>query len=748
MSKNKKSIELALNELADRYRNELQREELDEQRGSRDDTFTEDYSEELEAPCLPVINLASIPTNDWPTLKVSRLSMFADQKWDWRQEGSPMYRDCAFLNWNLSLDTGLPLLADEHEPLVTLMRALLFYSTPQNAVFVNVRSFNSTTIAGKMLVVLARFLARHNLYVDLHGNGTFRGFNDIPPETFHDYYDSLTNINERTWFMRHVRHWTQLSHANLLPPEYQLGYEIFDRESLAKAYKEFDASKKPYQPISLESLSILVSHCFDIIETYAEDILFAYGLFWPTMNEASKKAAPHFNWHTALLQFEQHKTSLWDMKQFIDPCNHMPPRNAMKFRQEITAHPDWEKSSFYRSRTSLYKTPIETVKNIAIELGIELDKSNRAIYYDVVKVRSTVMNMATMLRNACAVIIFLVTGMRRSELANLEVGSYRESVGEPGSHRLRFLVFKTSDASRGEKQDIPIPHIAYKALCCIERLSAPARQVGGSNLLFASATTSFGKPISLNAINGFLRDWCEELGVDQLIHPHQFRKTLAMFLIYQDAGNLPLIKRLFSHKSLKMSLAYITKLPGIAKEVKAALLEQNMELMSELLEAVDKGIIGGSAGLRIKENVKSGKYAAMLNSDGWESLEQYIDSVLEEGVALLHRASLGVICTKTPAVDQAAPCDPPFAPKVKRLHPNVQNCDPFDCKWAVFTETSVLRLVNEIKAHRKWLTHPYAKADQKQFSTRIISKCTTKLFELGFNADGEQLEAASCGRIA
>ena len=133
------------------------------------------------------------------------------------------------------------------------------------------------------------------------------------------------------------------------------------------------------------------------------------------------------------------------MEQFLDANHHMPARAAMKLRQEIMEHPGWVDSHYYRSKTTLYKTPLETVKHIALELGINLKKSNRAIHYDVVKVRIAVMNMATMLRNACAIIIFLVTGMRRSELANLEAGKYRQTADEPGGYRLRFLVFKSSE---------------------------------------------------------------------------------------------------------------------------------------------------------------------------------------------------------------------------------------------------------------------------------------------------------------
>jgi len=745
MSITRRQAGAVLEGLVDQYRAELRDEELVEPDTSYPHESFDQFLDEAEAAPLPVVNLAAIPVHDWGDLKVSKLSKFADVRWDWRQEGSPIYKDDTFHNWNVNLKKDLPLLIDEHAPLVTLMRALLFYWTPQNAVFVNVRSFNSTAGAGDGLIILGRFLASHGIYLDRHCVGDFKRAVDLTPEVFHAAYEGLGSISEKIWFVRQVRHWRQLSQAKLLPPEFQLGYEVFDKEVVTKVYKEFDDSKTPYQPISLETLSVMVSHCLTVIEDYAEDILFAYDLFCPG---AGKKADREFDWHNALLQLEQRKSALWNMEDFLDPNHHMPWRAAMKLRQEIMRHPGWKESPFHRIPTALYGTPIETVKHIASELGIDVKKSNRAILYDVTKVRISVMNMATMLRNACAVIIFLVTGMRRSELANLEAGKYTQTPDGPGGYRLRFLVFKFSDGSQGDEQDIPIPLIGYKALCCMERLSAHARRAGGTNYLFASATIKFGKPISLGSINTFLFRFCEDLGLEEYVHPHQFRKTLAMFFIYQDTASLPLIKRLFSHKSLKMTLAYITKLPGIAQEVKLALLEQNMELMGELLEAAAKGTIGGSAGLRIKEHVQSGKYAAVLNDDGWETLEQYVDSLLEEGVVLLHRASLRVICTKTLSVDETAPCDPPYAPKIKRLHPNVQNCDPLECKWAAFTENSVSELQNNIKAHQQWLVHPYASERQKRFSENKISSCLARLRELGVVEGGEQAAFGTVERTA
>src|SRR5437588_1613323 len=217
-----------LERLADQYRAELRDEELGEPDASYPHEPPDQFLGETEPAPLPVVNLAAIPVHDWGDLRVSKLSKFADVKWDWRQEGSPIYKDNTFHNWNVKLEKDLPLLIDEHAPLVTLMRALLFYWTPQNAVFVNVRSFNSTAGAGDFLPTLGRFLASHGVYTDRHCVGNFKTTVDLTPEVFHAFYEGLSSVGEKTWFVRHVRHWTQLSQAKLLPPEFQLGYEVFD----------------------------------------------------------------------------------------------------------------------------------------------------------------------------------------------------------------------------------------------------------------------------------------------------------------------------------------------------------------------------------------------------------------------------------------------------------------------------------------------------------------------------------------
>lgn len=123
MSEIKTYTDVILKELADRYRAEIQDEELEEKSTSERQDLYEDSPDDVEGSTLSVINLATIPVRDWGTLKVSKVSAFSDMKWDWREEGSPLYRDSTYHNWSVNLENKLPLSLEEHAPLMAFMRA-------------------------------------------------------------------------------------------------------------------------------------------------------------------------------------------------------------------------------------------------------------------------------------------------------------------------------------------------------------------------------------------------------------------------------------------------------------------------------------------------------------------------------------------------------------------------------------------------------------------------------------------------
>ena len=156
-----------------------------------------------------------------------------------------------------------------------------------------------------------------------------------------------------------------------------------------------------------------------------------------------------------------------------------------------------------------------------------------------------------------------------------------------------------------------------------------------------------------------------------------------------------------------MTLSYIVKMPGMAEEIKLAVIEKNKELLSELLEALDKKCIGGIAGNRINRLAdESTIIKAKLNDDGWEGLEQYIQILLQDGLNILHRTSFGAICTNTHS-------------GLVHLAPESCNCNVTDCNWSVFTANSIEDLEDTIKFHANFIKDDIVARVRSVFRTKL-----------------------------
>ena len=107
---------------------------------------------------LSTINLSSLSESEKQNLKVSLISFFGSIVWDWRQEGSPVYRDKTFFNWDRPIAEGTSLNDTECVPLLRLLRHLLFYNLPQNDLFGNIRSFNSSVNIAKQILDIGKCL--------------------------------------------------------------------------------------------------------------------------------------------------------------------------------------------------------------------------------------------------------------------------------------------------------------------------------------------------------------------------------------------------------------------------------------------------------------------------------------------------------------------------------------------------------------------------------------------------------------
>lgn len=625
---------------------------------------------------LPVTsNLARVPIEQWGYLKVTLLSTFDDQRWDFRGMGSPLYTSAL---WGGSIAPNLML--PENVLRLCLLKAIVYYLLPHNNVLNRTRSYNSLATYIVIIQHLSRLFEAHNLYADVHGNGSYRSINDLDRTAIIAFLDDhISSLGYKCDIAVLLKFWHDLSAHEMLPIGLQLLYQPIDDATMRRFNDAQAAATQPFKPIPLDTLSLLVSNARRLIETNGADIIYGYESFVPILiwkrdggddgrsvgNEACERAI------TAL---QSHPSPLWDLDQFVDR-----PSGKIAHR----------------------------------------------------KIRDHILNLTISLRGACMVIILAVTGMRGSEATYLEAGC-AEPIGG-GEYRLHVTVWKTSQASQGEKKRIPIPKIAYDAVKTLTELSAPARQIAQTPYICTTLTNLTNGHIGQNnkgMTYHILGQYCQRLGIEPAIHPHQFRKTIALFVIYRDPRHLSLLKHLFSHKSLRMTWIYITSIPGLEEDVKELLMEEHRALFNEIVKACETGQIGGKAGLRIKATLPQSPLFPGLLKDDDETIDQYIASLVEGGVALLHRTPYGVICTKTPGLTQRAPCDRPNAPTHRRFYPDLENCDPMECPFAVFTEASIPRLENDIRFHESMTDRRRCNPRQRRLSLRIIPLCKKRLAEL------------------
>ncbi len=709
----KNPYDLAIDHIAEKYKEEL----MDAADNDVNPQTEEEKNDDISAN---FYSLSEIPYEKLQAFNVSKLSTFKDIIWDWRQEGSPIYKDDCFFSWDKEVSEGVSLLANENKHLCRLLKMIAFYSLPQNACLQNVKSFHTSKAILKELQSLGKFLYKHRLFIDIQGNGSFTNTFYLRKEHFTDFIkNDLKDSSAIYNFAKQVKHWVGLSKSKLIPVDYRLDFEPFDGDTYSKLAKSAEENKGEYMPISIDTLSELVPYCIDNIEKNFTETLKLYNVLWPIIAGGEIAKDQSFDWGKAIYDLLNLELKILDLQsyKFTDSNQVTMSRDlSNKLRNAVKNHPDWHKENpAYKS--NVWNLKQSEVVNIALELGIDLERIDMAIVYDVKKIKIKTMELVTELRNSCVLILFLVTGMRNSEMYLLEVGNCWHVKGSEDDFRIRITVSKTSEGSTGDPVVLPVPEIAYNAFKCIEALTEKARIWGGTDRLMVSSTSNFGKEINARSINQFLERWCENLGIDH-IHPHQFRKTIAMFAIHQNPNNISVIKRLFHHKSLAMTLAYIVKMPGMAEEIKLAVIEKNKELLSELLEAIDKKCIGGKAGSRISRLVdESTIFKAKLNDDGWEGLEQYIQILLQDGLNILHRTSFGAICTNTHS-------------GLVHLAPESCECNVTDCNWSVFTAKSIEDLEDTIKFHNNFLKKDFCSEGQKRFSHKTISDCLERLSEL------------------
>jgi hypothetical protein len=246
-----------------------------------------------------------------------------------------------------------------------------------------------------------------------------------------------------------------------------------------------------------------------------------------------------------------------------------------------------------------------------------------------------------------------------------------------GKDYIRGWTYKLSGNLFGDARQWPAPAVLVQALGQQARLAAvwsrlpPGRLEEGlptapsthQNLWLSLGTggkASAGEPLG-NSGNA-LRTLAKRLGMDPKpgginLHPHRFRKTIGR-LAGVALFNSPLVlKRLFGHKSIEMTLHYILCDSDIRMEAEAVLRELRIlhcaEMLEEVREALAKGATlpghSGASAPRLVEAVKD--HEARLAKSGrlWTDGSAYdLAYMMTVNGQAWRFCRKDIICTKVP----------------------------------------------------------------------------------------------------
>lgn len=299
------------------------------------------------------------------------------------------------------------------------------------------------------------------------------------------------------------------------------------------------------------------------------------------------------------------------------------------------------------------------------------------------------------LQSAHLFITLLSCAGRISEVSTLQRGCI--TIQRDGKEYLKGFTYKLSGNLLGDVRTWPAPEILRQCLGQQARLAAardwlPRSITNGmpdapqyNDDLWVSIAVSGNSKQDLDlSFNNALFSLAERLDMDPMpggknVHAHRFRKTVGR-LAGVALWNSPLVlKRLFGHKSIEMTLHYILCDPGIREEAEKVLRELRIMHCAEALEEIHQAMRdgaplpghGGPGAARLVTAVR--KRDAQLGQSGrvWSEGSAYdlacLLTMQGQGWRLIKE---NIICSKAPGEDGLC------QKKRSKGQPNTANCQP------------------------------------------------------------------------
>ncbi|MBF8766176.1 tyrosine-type recombinase/integrase [Pseudomonas putida] len=543
----------------------------------------------------------------------------------------------------------------------TLKRAIIFHTIREYAPLGNIRSYTSARHHGHLYRVMEDYVFR-----DFHLTAKPEHIRLISMDLIRAAFDKARKHHSKSdlfQLYQTLRIWVLISDHKLIPEELCIGVDLteFDSPELRKDIYQryFRGNVSSWIPFSEEDLESLTE----------------YSLFW------IEKAAPE------LLKL----------------------RNYLK--DEVVQHKDGaiERTSPLVKFEELTNITIDGKQVMTCKLRKAIKHNKPLFCYTWLTEYAYALDN---LRNAIFIMVALITGARKSELAPIKFSDLR--FDENDEYWLTIHRHKTAhNPTVGEADELPIPKFIGDAIRQFENLRDIGRFKKSGWLFQSNVSASDVKTSTSGIVQIVIVSIRNAVPVDR-IHCHRFRKTIAEILINRDERNIDIIRALFGHKSYAMTLQYISRNPLMVRTVALAIEQNYTREFHEIVAGIRYGGHSGEAAIRISQQISkrpeefSGKQLKI-------SLMSYISHLLAAGEQLfVRRTAVGTFCLSGEHynADNVPPCLMNRKALNDNFQPDPSNCQP-DCKKIVVLESAKQSLSDNVDFYTTLLNRGSGKLSPK-----------------------------------
>lgn len=577
--------------------------------GSQDNYITFDREESYSSHWKELINIAE----EHATIRVSELSLFDHDVWDFRKEGVPERVNFKAIIGNGSLCVF---------PFLVLLKLLVYSLIGLYAVQDrSPRTVKNIVESSKQFV---QWIAARGYLVSQKKRGYFKLPRDLNFSELSSFYSDLSlakwHPNTKWDKIRLLSEWWKISNIEGgLPSFLKLdsdplnGNKVSDLLGSPEADAE-DSEESGWLPIPLEHAFPLADAAAGYVEQFNESLAIYYNIVHETIlkkNSGSGISRGAFEKECAL-----RGVAIEELEQ------------GLPFKLEFLkyASPSYPKNFSYR-----------------------LDRKRIEDYISNIKL-------------AAIIIILFTTGLRSQELRGLLVGCCVKdyAIGVDEFYRMTLTIRKTSkEYIEGQIITIPVPKITFDAVRILERLGSVNRR---GNILVAPLMANEKQDhvvdaVSTETINNYVKGFAKVAGVAYEPHPHQFRKTIAGWFVLNSPVLGPLlVMRLFSHRSIAMTEMYLRNNPMIQSARQEMLVEQTLKLVDGISRSAQQGKLAGNAGKKIEAAiVQNPLFQGLTGDDLGASMSEYLRERARFGSMHFLLTPLA-ICAFDPEDENIKPC--------------------------------------------------------------------------------------------